>query len=84
MDNGYPEYFVVYTELERGWGSKVYHVEGYADLATAQATASEVNAMNCLPQVPDYYVVAELSTDLNWLKHHAFVDKRQTSQELKS
>ena len=54
---------VVFTEYERGWGSKDFHAREYDDLEKAKNAAFEENSKNNLPVVPDYYIVARVVSD---------------------
>lgn len=51
---------VLYTEYERGWGSKVFLVEYFADINEAQDEANKVNSKNTAKSAPDYYITAEV------------------------
>lgn len=76
MQNDLPRWFTVFTESERGWGQNVISVEGHDTEAAALAAADEQNSKNDLPYVPDYYIYARVSTDMNRLRSEHFIDKR--------
>jgi hypothetical protein len=78
--NTFARWFTVFTEFERGWGSKVFHVEGHATKEAATLSEIKCNSKNTGSHAPDYYIQAEVSTDLNWLKHKDYIDLRQSEE----
>jgi hypothetical protein len=52
---------VTLIEYERGWGSKAIHTEYFTDINEAQKYADGVNEKNTATEVPDYYIIAEVS-----------------------
>jgi len=75
----FARWFTVFTEYERGWGAKVFHVEGHDTKEAAERAEAECNSSNTSPHAPDYYIQAEVSTNLNWLTHKDYIDKRQSN-----
>lgn len=61
---------VVYTEYERGWGSKEFLAVEYDNLEDAKKTALEENSKNNLPVAPDYYIVARVVSDPEQFHHY--------------
>lgn len=48
-------------EMERGWGSKIDEVREFSTLQEAQDFVTEFNSYNNKPEVPDWYMYAELA-----------------------
>jgi hypothetical protein len=57
------KYLVVYTEYERGFGSKDDAMTCHTDYDASLKEADECNSKNTEKRVPDYYVVARVISD---------------------
>jgi hypothetical protein len=56
-------YLVVLREYERGYGSKDFHAEEYAQYSEAKAFCDLVNSENTASTAPDYYIQARIITN---------------------
>ena len=52
-------YRVVIIESERGWGQRVDDVFYFTEADEAEKWVTQYNAVNALPEVPDWYMYAE-------------------------
>lgn len=84
MEKILKRHFAYIWESERGWGQNVIAVRGYDKKEDADAEVSNVLAR--LPDgesVPDYYIMARYSDDLNLNRHSEFVDGDKRSVSIK-
>jgi len=55
---------VIYTEYERGWGSKDFHEKEFKTLKEAKAEVEKVLEENSgEEEVPDYYIRARIKEE---------------------
>lgn len=62
-------FYVVYTEYERGWGSKDFHAMGFNDKQDALNLINEENSKNTSLTAPEYYIQCSLETDDYYSKY---------------